>query len=90
MTMAFSAPAGLFPGRRTAATNARLPIEYHQWQVTGTALMMVVKRQRLLPMRRVLTIYATQQQRPEIGRQTAAVKISANGMAWNGWKTELF
>ena len=37
-----------------------------------------------------LTIYATQQQRPEIGRQTAAVKVCANGMPRNGWKTELF
>jgi hypothetical protein len=37
-----------------------------------------------------LAIYAAQQQRPEIGRQTAAVKIGANGMARNGWETELF
>ena len=37
-----------------------------------------------------LTIDTTQQQRPEIRRQAAAVKIGANGMAWNGWKAELF
>jgi hypothetical protein len=37
-----------------------------------------------------LTIHATQQQRPQVGRQTAAVKICANGTAGNGWKTELF
>ena len=37
-----------------------------------------------------LTIDTTEQQRTEVGRQTAAVKIGANGMTWNGWKAELF
>ena len=37
-----------------------------------------------------LTIDTTQQQGTEVGRQTAAVKIGTNGMAGNGWKTELF
>ena len=37
-----------------------------------------------------LPIDAAQQQRAKVGRQTAAGEVGANGMRWNGCKTELF
>jgi hypothetical protein len=62
MIMAFSAPVGRLPGRNTAVTSAGQAIEDEQRQITGAAVMVFVKRQRLLAMHRVFGVIPIQHQ----------------------------
>ena len=48
---------------------SRLPVEYHQWQVAGTAVMVVVKRQRLLSVRRVLRMIQSENETARWGNR---------------------
>ena len=57
--------------RNSGHQSPRLPVEYHQWQVAGTAVMEAVKRQRLLSVRRVLRMIQIENEAARWGRETA-------------------